>query len=200
MLSSTEILTGILHIRSVFTKEESERLIGEALQWPRAPARTYNGFTPNVQDDKQRKGSTYTCPPQIMHNAWFRVNIDEAVIHYLRKAPTPPIVSWKQVEMQLVEYDDPGDHFNMHRDCHLEADIGKTEKIRKVSMSIELTPSDQYEGCQLSFPDAKGGICFPNSEQGDITMFPSWHSHKVSPITSGVRRALIVWFHGPFWA
>jgi hypothetical protein len=204
VLTSTEIYPCVFHIRKVFTPEECNQIVSEALEWKNEPGKVYKGHTDESFDGLDRdarKCISYHCPGDIMHNAWWKVKVDQAVIHYLRKAPTPPTISYKHVEVQMVEYNDTGDHFGMHRDSHLEADVGKTDetKIRKLSMSLELSDTRDYEDCKLIIATQDGGHCIPNSQQGDVTMFPSWHRHKVSPITSGTRRALIVWYHGPFW-
>jgi len=66
---------------------------------------------------------------------------------------------------------------------------------RKLSMTIQLSSPDEYEGGHLEFTGASD---LPASrEQGAVTIFPSYLAHRVTPVTRGVRRSLVVWAYGP---
>lgn len=68
---------------------------------------------------------------------------------------------------------------------------------RKLSMVIQLSPGDAYEGCDFTMMSDRGQQLLPYRGQGDAFLFPSWTPHMVGPITSGVRYALVCWVHGP---
>jgi len=40
-------------------------------------------------------------------------------------------------------------------------------------------------------------ICKMNKEKGTIICFPSYIIHRVSKVTKGQRRSLVLWIHGP---
>ena len=65
---------------------------------------------------------------------------------------------------------------------------------RKLSMSVQLSDSDDYEGGDLAFMDYKEtaprGI-------GDLIVFPSYLQHRVTELNRGVRYAWVSWVHGP---
>ena len=78
-------------------------------------------------------------------------------------------------------------------------------KVRKLSMTINLTTPDQYKGGNLKFdfgPHAGRGrfkTCQEIRPQGSIIVFPSFIHHQVTPVTSGTRYSLVLWSLGkPF--
>ncbi len=84
----------------------------------------------------------------------------------------------------------PGQYFNWH------ADIGPgTTSLRKLSLTIQLSSSTDYEGGDLQF---HGATDMPIArELGCATFFPAYLAHQVAPITSGRRRSLVAWAYGP---
>jgi PKHD-type hydroxylase len=65
---------------------------------------------------------------------------------------------------------------------------------RKVSVSIIL--NDDYEGGEICFRTSETGTC-QRPTAGNVIAFSSFIPHKVKPITSGERYAVVVWFTGP---
>ena len=85
-----------------------------------------------------------------------------------------------------------GGKFGWHFDCI------PTQSTRKLSYTIQLSDSNDYEGGDLEFFD--GGINTKNPElrqKGNIIVFPSYAWHHVTPVTKGVRYAMVGWIHGP---
>jgi len=83
-------------------------------------------------------------------------------------------------------------------------------KIRKLSMTCQLTDSSEYEGGELEF-DFRNYDPHMREEnkhlkqakeilpKGSIIVFPSFVWHRVKPITSGTRYSLVMWSIGnPF--
>ena len=76
-------------------------------------------------------------------------------------------------------------------------------KIRKLSMTLNLTDTNNYEGGNLEFDLGRHGnpqyISPDVRTQGTIIVFPSYISHQITPVTSGTRYSLVVWALGePF--
>ena len=67
---------------------------------------------------------------------------------------------------------------------------------RKISISIPLTKRDEYEGGDLEINNNET-LIKATDEQGSITLFPSYLSHRVSPVTKGERWVIVIWIHGP---
>jgi PKHD-type hydroxylase len=83
-------------------------------------------------------------------------------------------------------------------------------KIRKLSMTCQLTDGSEYEGGELEF-DFRNYDPHMREEtkhlkkakeilpKGSIIVFPSFVWHRVKPITKGVRYSLVMWNLGyPF--
>ena len=83
-------------------------------------------------------------------------------------------------------------------------------KIRKLSMTCQLTDGSEYKGGELEFDfrnydphmrdESKHRVqCKEILPKGSIIVFPSFVWHRVKPVTSGTRYSLVVWHLGrPF--
>ncbi|MDB5814909.1 MAG: hypothetical protein JWN23_2026 [Rhodocyclales bacterium] len=75
-------------------------------------------------------------------------------------------------------------------------DIGSDQtSARKLSLSIQLSGPDEYDGGILEFANLSTGE--QTRQLGTAIFFPSYLLHHVSPVTRGVRRSLVVWGYGP---
>ena len=88
-----------------------------------------------------------------------------------------------------------GGKFNWHMD------ITPAAATRKLSYSIQLSDTNDYEGGDLEFFDGDNtGKNEKNPklrEKGNIIVFPSYLWHRITPITKGIRYAMVGWIHGP---
>ena len=83
-------------------------------------------------------------------------------------------------------------------------DIRKWNKVRKISMTVNLSNPFDYEGGNLKFdlgPHVKERykICNEIRPQGSVIVFPSFMYHCVTPVTSGTRYSLVLWCMGKPW-
>lgn len=93
-------------------------------------------------------------------------------------------------ELQLARYGE-GDFF----DWHLDFGAGEISH-RKLSISVQLSDSDEYEGGDLQFMINKNYYNAPKTK-GTVVIFPSFIIHRVTPITKGVRQSIVAWLAGP---
>lgn len=71
----------------------------------------------------------------------------------------------------------------------------KSERTRKLSFSIQLSASDDYEGGDLEFACLDG---FTQARTlGTLLAFPAFNMHRVRPVTRGTRFSMVGWFYGP---
>lgn len=78
---------------------------------------------------------------------------------------------------------------------------------RKLSVSINLSDSDDYEGGDMEFTDLprtkqdKELNTWTNKElfrqKGTVIVFPSFIRHRVTPVTKGTRYSAVAWINGP---
>jgi PKHD-type hydroxylase len=66
---------------------------------------------------------------------------------------------------------------------------------RKVSITVQLSDPDDYEGGDLEIWDGKSNIKLPRFK-GATCLFPSYLMHRVTPVTKGVRKSLVLWVGG----
>ena len=77
-------------------------------------------------------------------------------------------------------------------------------KIRKLSMSVSLSDSQEYNGGNLEFDfraisKNKPWACKEINSKGSVVVFPSFLWHRVTPVTRGIRYSLVSWHTGdPF--
>jgi PKHD-type hydroxylase len=78
-------------------------------------------------------------------------------------------------------------------------------KIRKLSMTVNLTDPKNYKGGNLKFDfgphaaRARYHTCTEIRPRGSIIVFPSDRYHQVTPITDGLRYSLVMWSLGQPW-
>jgi PKHD-type hydroxylase len=92
--------------------------------------------------------------------------------------------------LQLAQYGQDG-FYEWH------ADIGKGDTSqRKLSISVQLSDPDEYEGGELQLMNGGEYLSLPK-DRGSVVIFPSYVMHRVQPISKGLRRSLVGWIGGP---
>lgn len=93
-------------------------------------------------------------------------------------------------ELQLTRYSE-GNFFNWH----LDFGVGEISG-RKLSITVQLSDPDAYEGGDLQFMINDKVVNAPRTK-GTIIVFPSFIMHRVTPITKGTRESIVGWVSGP---
>lgn len=105
-------------------------------------------------------------------------------------------------QYHLTGFADPFQYsvYSSERNAHFgwHADQFEREIPRKLSFSLQLSDPDSYEGCDLEIfgGSTRKPVAAPRT-RGALIAFPSYVMHRVTPIKSGVRKALILWAGGP---
>ena len=78
------------------------------------------------------------------------------------------------------------------------------DKIRKLSMTVNLTDPKNYAGGNLKFDyghhhHKRFHVCKEIRPRGSIIVFPSYTYHCVTPVTRGTRYSLVLWSLGSPW-
>jgi predicted 2-oxoglutarate/Fe(II)-dependent dioxygenase YbiX len=94
----------------------------------------------------------------------------------------------ENIQYTVYNEDDQG-----HYDWHVDMGPGKAR--RKLSLVVQLSDPSEYEGGELQINTGK--IMIPEKEKGTVILFPSYLLHRVTPVTKGTRRSLVVWINGP---
>ena len=91
--------------------------------------------------------------------------------------------------MQYTVYDSKGSHYDWHKD------VGNGDEIMKARVNVgivQLSSPSEYKGgvLQLKHQDQVIDVM---KTKGMVTTFPIQLEHRVTPVTSGVRKTLIMW-------
>ena len=98
-------------------------------------------------------------------------------------------------EMQFTEYHaEQGGHYDWHHDIDWNADRNSD---RKLSITVQLSDPSEYTGGDFEFGECEAPR--DAKAKGSVLVFPSYLQHRVLPVTSGTRKSLVAWFHGPRW-
>jgi PKHD-type hydroxylase len=95
-------------------------------------------------------------------------------------------------DIQYTVYRADGGHY----DWHLDRGVGGGQAPRKLSLVLQLSNPSEYEGGDLEVFTEQEPLKM-EKKQGLVVAFPSFVLHRVTPITSGIRRTLVVWLSGP---
>ena len=98
----------------------------------------------------------------------------------------------KNMHHLYAEYTQSESHLAWHND------IGPYPfNTRKISFSINLNNTDEFEGGNLEFNLGEGEVIIAPQNKGSVTIFPSFLLHRVTPITKGIRKVLVGFVEGP---
>ena len=96
-------------------------------------------------------------------------------------------------EMAQVSEYSKGDFYDWHTDTSIDMD--REPAVRKLSMTLLLNNPNEFEGGDLQIA---GKVIHP-IKQGHATIFASFLQHRVTSVTKGIRKSLVMWFGGePF--
>ena len=94
-------------------------------------------------------------------------------------------------QAQYTEYPE-GAFYEWHTDN--DVDMKLQPPVRKISMTLLLSDENDFEGGDLEMIDDKKR---PKMKRGHAIFFASFVRHRVTPVTKGNRKSLVMWFGGP---
>ena len=99
-------------------------------------------------------------------------------------------------ELQFTVYEEnPNSDINGHYTWHLDKGLSGTAP-RKLSLVIQLSDPSEYDGGNLEILASKEPEKL-KKQKGLLYAFPSYVLHRVTPVTKGIRKTLVVWLSGP---
>ena len=178
-------------ISPIFTPEQCDIISRLGRSMPAQNAEVGVGDT-GVHDTKTR----------ISHISWIPFNTPDAKPMYSKLQEVMYMTNKRHFgfenmeineQAQYTEYPEGG-FYDWHMDCDLI--MKKEPPVRKISMTLILSPDGDYEGGGLEL--ARPGQIL-NPKQGHAVFFASFVNHRVVPVTKGLRKSLVMWFGGePF--
>jgi len=113
-------------------------------------------------------------------------------------------------QMQYTSYNE-GEYYNWHVDAGLDSFhkpstnnqenfvIRNSEEVRKLSVIVQLSDSDEYEGGEVQLMNDGSSSFFLPKTKGTVIVFDSRTRHRVKKVISGHRQSLVGWVVGPRW-
>lgn len=98
-------------------------------------------------------------------------------------------------DFQYTVYDGTEEsHYDWHYDMIGDDDVRLSP--RKLSIVLQLSNPDNYEGGNLQIITGSNFIDI-KKQRGLVTAFPSYMVHRVTPVTKGIRKTIVIWVAGP---
>lgn len=101
-----------------------------------------------------------------------------------------------------IQYTEYYAHENGHYDWHQDIGPGELPSKRKVSITVQLSSDEEYSGgdLQITSGGTGNGLLAEHSTcprgSGVVVLFPSYMMHRVSEVTKGTRKSLVLWVGG----
>tara|TARA_B100001094_G_C17881702_1_gene647188 strand:+ start:69 stop:749 length:681 start_codon:yes stop_codon:yes gene_type:complete len=157
-----------------------------------------NNYETIVEDRIRSSEHTF-----LKQNERLRLALEKMFIEYINKISGWNYSIFGIESIQLTHYK-KDNFYDWHLDEHAEPVIENDKLVnRKVSVTIWLNDPDEYEGGEFdievrgpNYEDKKRYDTFKMPKKSMI-IFPSNKWHRVRPITSGVRKSLVMWLVGP---
>lgn len=135
--------------------------------------------------------------------AWFERNaatevfyrrMEDAVLALNAKVFRFDLVALAPFQYALYRGAEKG-HFDWHKDYGRDP-THPAQEPRKLTLSLQLSDGADYEGCDLEVRGGNEVEAAPRT-RGTLLAFPANVLHRVTPITAGTRRSLVLWATGP---
>ena len=166
--------------KNLFSKEECQTIINIAKD-----KGLIEGKTPSVSDERQSKISWLYPSDNI---TWVYQRVTD-VITTLNEQYFKFDLFGLNEGFQFTNYESPSGKYGKHVDREINF------PVRKLSISVQLTDPEEYEGGELKlYFEDEGTIV--DKTQGTLIMFPSYVLHEVMQVTKGTRNSLVTWVTG----
>ena len=148
-------------------------------------ANTFGNVTDGI------RSSTVRWIPQDENWEWLYNTLREYIEEANKQLWGFDLVSMPE-QIQYTEYHaDQKGHYGWHQD------IGPGEgSQRKVSVTVQLSESDEYEGGELQFMYGSNSYVSAPRGAGVVVVFPSYMMHQVTEVTKGTRKSFVLWVGG----
>lgn len=174
---------------NLFTEKECEELVahGKKIGLNRA----YVGIDTIIDDSTIRDSNVAFINPAGIE--WAYRKLTDAVTTLNDKFFNFDIWGFHE-GLQFTEYNAPGGHYKAHIDKSYNG------AIRKLSVVVQLTDENEYEGGDLEILiNGEHDPIKMKRSIGHLVIFPSYLLHRVLPVTKGTRHSLVGWVSGkPF--
>jgi PKHD-type hydroxylase len=171
-----------------FSKEELDKIYRDVATVPFAPA-TIIGSS-DTEQIKQIRSSSIKWIPKNQQWDWLYKKMMELAVQ-ANQVWGFDLISVPELIQYTEYYDTAEGHYDWHQD------IGPgSASLRKVSITVQLSEADEYEGGDLEMWQGGSSVCTAARGAGVVFIFPSYMMHRVTKVTKGTRRSFVLWVGG----
>lgn len=173
------------YFENAFTDEEIEKIkkLGNAL--PQVKASVVADNENQVTDYRE---SEIAWMPDDSKHRWIYDRISNLVKEANSNMWGYDIFGYDD-SLQFTTYHDNNGHYDWH------VDFGPTISNRKLSVVVQLSDADDYEGGELQLQNPN--VVSIKKQKGMVVVFSSFVLHRVTPVLKGKRQSLVAWLSGP---
>lgn len=184
-LRTNDNVARVFHIPGFLKPEECQRIANSVTAY--SPAVAEVGGTQQGVKETVRKSDVWVVYPDASSD-WLYNRLETALSQLNQRYGFDLLGFYEGA--QVARYR-PGGHYDWHMD------VGEgVFAARKLSLSVQLSPPESYQGGELEFQVMDGQ---ESRDQGTLIAFPSFLTHRVRPVTEGERFSLVTWISGrPF--
>tara|TARA_R110000772_G_scaffold19907_1_gene55318 strand:+ start:416 stop:997 length:582 start_codon:yes stop_codon:yes gene_type:complete len=168
-----------------FSKEELNKIYKDVAQLPFEKATTF------ADSDNSVRSSAVKWIPMNQNWDWLYKKLMDLASTANDTLWDFDLVSAPELIQYTEYYDVDGGHYDWHQD--IGPGIGSH---RKVSITVQLSEDDEYEGGDLEIWRGANSIEKAQRGAGVVVIFPSYLMHKVTKVTKGTRRSFVLWVGG----
>jgi len=178
---------------SLFTSEECDTIVKYGFE------RYGKYMVPATVENTNQQGYDVNGLARKSNVVFFPTNDEECKWVYDRLIKHIDIINEKYFHLDLLaieslQFTNYGETYKGFYAKH--TDIIRSTLPRKLSFSIQLSDSKDYEGGDLCLYTTSRPQ-FGSKEKGSGCFFPSFTVHEATPVTKGIRNCLVGWFIGP---
>jgi len=168
-----------------FSEEELKKIYTDVATLPFEKATTFG------DGDKSVRSSAVKWIPMDKKWEWLYKKLMDLVSTANDTVWDFDLVSAPELIQYTEYYDAEGGHYDWHQD--IGPGIGS---LRKVSITVQLSDGDEYEGGDLELWQGGNSIIKAERGRGVVVVFPSYLMHRVTKVTKGTRRSFVLWVGG----
>jgi PKHD-type hydroxylase len=170
------------YVHNLFTPDECKSIIEMGLK-NLSPAQIANK---TIQPDIRKSDVNFIQPNS--ENEWIFQRITDGILTLNKEIFNFNLEVFPV--LQFTRYVSPDGKYDKHMD------VNRLTTKRKLSITVQLSESNVYEGGELLLWTSSKPI-ETLKNLGTMIGFPSYVLHEVTPVTKGTRYSLVAWVEGP---
>jgi PKHD-type hydroxylase len=176
-----------------FLSDEDINLILSLPEWSLGGDASIGAAGNHSEVNREKRTTTvgWMCPDERTNHIWDKIinavaEVNRTFFHYDLSGCFEP------AQLGIYKSSDQS-HYTWHCDDSPES----CAVPRKLSMALLLDDPSQFEGGELQIMSQNETPISLEQKRGRAWFFPSWMLHRVTPVTKGTRRSLVLWVGGP---